>query len=119
METSNKLFDLLKSLAEQLPSLLTLLACMIFAIARWKRHPKVSLAVLISLGLLFFHVLVFSIVYNWVPIWFIRSAGSADMQSVSRNVFLVLGLIASSTRAVGFGLLLTAIFMLRKPRPQT
>src|SRR6266498_4287180 len=119
MEASNKVLDLFKALAEQLPSLLTLLACMIFAIARWKRHPKVSLVVLISLGLLFFHVLVFSIVYNWVPDWFIRSATAADIESVSRNVFLVLGLIASSTRAVGFGLLLTAIFMLRKPRPQT
>src|SRR5437660_12383523 len=103
MEASNKLLDLFKALAEQLPSLLTLLACMIFAIARWKRHPKVSLVVLISLGLLFFHTLVFAVVFNWVPDWFIRSASAADVQSVSRNVYLVLGLFTSSPRSVGFG----------------
>jgi hypothetical protein len=37
-----KLFELLKDLLAQLPSLLVVLGCMIFTIVRWKRHPKVS-----------------------------------------------------------------------------
>jgi len=111
MEGSSKLFDLLKNLLEQLPTLLTLLACMIFAIARWKRHPKVSLVVLISLGYLFLHLLVFAVVYNWVPDWFIHSASSGFQPTVIRNVYLVLGLITNTSLAIGLAVMLTAIFM--------
>jgi hypothetical protein len=90
--------------------------CMVFAIARWKRHPKVSLTVLIGLVLLFLHVFVFSAVYNWVPDWYFRSATAANQGDVVRSVYLVLGLTASSTAAVAFAVLLAAIFM-RRTRP--
>lgn len=113
MDGSEKLLELLKALAEQLPSLLTLLACMVFAATRWKRHPKVSLVALISLALLFLHGIVFAIIYNWVPDLFIRSATYADMQSVIRRVYLVLGLFYNAALAVAFALLLASIFMQR------
>ena len=112
MEAANKLLDLLKALVEQLPSLLSLIACMIFAVIRWKRHPKVSLLVLISLGLLFVHGIAFSIIYNWVPGWFIKP-GTYD-PAVMRNVYMVLGLIFNTTAAVIFALLLGGIFMQRR-----
>jgi hypothetical protein len=112
MEAS-KIFELLKDLMEQLPSLLTILACMIFAIVRWKRYPKVSLSVLIGLALMFLHSIVFAVVYNWVPDLFIRSADYPNQESASRSVYLILGLINNSSFAVAFAVFLTAIFIQR------
>ena len=115
MEVSNKLLDLLRALVLQLPSLLTLLVCIVVTIVRWKRHPKVSATLLISLTFLFIHGIAFSVVYTWVPSWFIAPANYDPL--VTRNVYLVLGLIANTTAAVGFAMLLAAIFMQRKPAP--
>lgn len=115
MEASNKLLDLLRALVLQLPSLLTLLVCMVFTIVRWKRHPKVSPTLLLSLAFLFIHGIAFAVVYTWVPSLFITS-GENDAV-VARNVYLVLGLIANTTAAFGLAVLLAAIFMRRKPAP--
>jgi hypothetical protein len=115
MEASNKLLQLLRALLLQLPSLLTLLVCIVFAVVRWKRHPKVSSTLLISLTLLFIHGIAFSVVYTWVPSWFITPANYDPL--VTRNVYLVLGLIANTTAAAAFAMLLAAIFMQRKPAP--
>jgi hypothetical protein len=41
--TSQDLILFLRNVLTQLPSLLTLLICLIIALVRWKRHPKVSL----------------------------------------------------------------------------
>jgi len=114
MNGSQKLLALLKALAEQLPSLLALLACMVFAASRWRRHPRVSLVILISLALLFLHGIVFAIIYNWVPDLLIPMNTFADAQWVHR-VYLVLGLFYNAALAVGFALLLVSIFMQRSP----
>src|SRR5436853_6612252 len=113
MDTSQKLLELLKALAEQTPSLLALLACMVFAASRWRRHPRVSLVVLISLALLFLHGIVFAIIYNWMPDLFLRSATYPDVQSAIRRVYLVLGLLYNTALAIAFALLLVGIFMNR------
>jgi nitrogen fixation-related uncharacterized protein len=113
MDGPHKLFDLLKQIVEQLPSLLTLIACMIFAITRWKRHPKVSLLVLISLALLFIHGIAFSIIYNG---WFVKP-GQYDPTAM-RNVYLVLGLLSNGSAALIFAILLGAIFIQREPVEQ-
>jgi hypothetical protein len=112
LDDTHKLFDLLKAIVQQLPSLLTLIACMIFAITRWKRSPKVSLLVLTSLALLFIHGIAFAIIYNWVPGLFVKPVYEA---TTMRNVYLVLGLISNGTAAVILAILLGAIFMQRKP----
>jgi hypothetical protein len=113
MENTNKLLDLLKDLAEQLPSLLTILASMVFAIARWQRTRKVSQVVLIGLVLLFLHLIVFSIVYNWVPDLFIGSSSYPSQASTIRIVYLILGLITNSSLGVALAVLLTAVFIQR------
>jgi len=113
---SFRLLELLWNYLEQLPSLLALAGGIIFAIIRWKAHPKVSLVVMIALGFLLIHALVFTIVYYVVPPWFIRSyIGSENLRSVIQNVYLVLALISNSIATVGFGVLLAGIFMKRKP----
>lgn len=120
MPTSDRLFYLFTNFLQQLPSLLALLACIIFAITRWKRFPKVAMVVTIGLGLLLVHSIVFLFVYNFVPDWFFRSAtlsGSdfEERQKLIRNVYLVLGWISNTAAAVAFAVLLAGIFMARKP----
>ena len=114
--TSDRLFYLLVSFLEQLPSLLALVACIIFALTRWKRHPKVAMVVTIGLGLLLIHAIVFTCVYNFVPRYFIDySRDYREIETTIRNVYLVLGWISNTAAAVAFAVLLTGIFMRRKP----
>ena len=117
--TSERLFYLFINFLQQLPSLLALLACIVFAITRWKRHPKVAMVVTIGLGLLLLHSIVFLLVYHFVPRWFIDySRDSQEIETTIRNVYLVLGWISNSAAAVAFAVLLAGIFMRRKPANQ-
>lgn len=115
---STQLFNLLQSYLEQLPSFLALLAGIVFAITRWKHHPRVAMVVVIALVYLLLHFILFTIVYNVVPRWVIRSSGSyQDFRTVIDRVYLILGLISNGAAAIGFGVLLAAIFMRRRPEP--
>jgi biotin transporter BioY len=107
---AQKFVDLIEALLQQLPSLVTLAACLVFAATRWKRHPKVSLTVMIGLGVLILHGVGFAILYNWLPDFF---RGSTDLQTV----FFVMGLIYNAALAVPFAVLLAAIFMQRAAAP--
>lgn len=115
MDTS-QLFNIFQSYLEQLPTILALLAGIVFAITRWKQYPRVAMVVAIALGFLFLHLIIFTIVYNVVPRWVISSSGSyEDIRTVIDRVYLVIGLISNGTAAIGFGLLLAAVFMRRRP----
>ena len=114
--TSDRLFYLFINFVQQLPSLLALLACIVFAITRWKRYPRVAMVVTIGLSLLLLHSIVFLFVYNFVPRWFIDfSRDYREIETTMRNVYLVLGWISNSVAAVAFAVLLAGIFMGRKP----
>lgn len=115
---SNQLFNLFQAYLEQLPTFLALIAGIVFAITRWKHYPKVAMAVVIALAFLLLHQVIFTIVYNVVPSWVIRSSGSYEnIRIVIDRVYLVLGLISNGAAAIGFGLLLAAIFMRRTAEP--
>ena len=109
MDSSVQLWQFFRSLLQQLPSMLTLLGCLIFCMVRAKRHPRVSMIAAFSLFYLLLHGLLFAGVYTWVPIWFMADRSPAEMQTF----MMVLRLIYNTTLAVGFGLLLAAIFMRR------
>ncbi len=111
MGETSKFFELLKALAEQLPSLITMIACIVFALTRRKRYPKVSLVVIIGLSLLILHIFVFSVVYGWVPDWFLKSDTYDAIRA--RNVYLVLGLINNTFAALFIAMLLAAVVMQR------
>jgi hypothetical protein len=113
MGASTKIIELLKNVLEQLPSLLTILACMIFAIVRWKKYPRVSLVVLSAMGLLILHSIIFAVVYAWVPDIFINANLTSDRTTVLRNVYVVLGFITNTSLGVILAILLTAIFIQR------
>lgn len=113
MNGTDKLYYLLKDLLVQLPSFLVLLVCMIFALIRWQRHRQVSVLVLLSFGWLLLQNIIFSVVYTWVPDWFVRSTDPETIDRTMRSVYLVLGLISNSALAIAFALLLAAIFSQR------
>ena len=107
-----KLTEMLWGLLEQLPSLLTIVACMIVAALRWKRHPRVSLMVLIALLLIVVHAFVFAAVYEWVPDLLLKDV-PGNRANVIRNVFLGLGMLYHATLAIPFAMLLVGISGMR------
>jgi hypothetical protein len=108
MEFSQKLSEMFWTLFEQLPSLLTIAGCTIVAAVRWKRHPKVSLLVLVALLLIIIHAFVFAAVYAWVPDLILK--GNYQNLEASRNVYLALGVLYHASLAVPFAILLVGIF---------
>src|SRR6476620_11033654 len=109
MENSSRFLDVLWSIVLQLPSLLTMLACILAAILRWRRHPKVSLAVVTGLGLMILHAVTFAFVYAFVPEIFTRPGN----YSMMRTVINVISFVYNSSLAIAFGILLFAVFMKR------
>ena len=117
-----KLSQYFWTFVEQSPSLIAMLACLVFALTRWKRFPKVALAVALSLGLIIIHTIVFIFVYDLVLPIFLKPAlaqSTEQYENTRRIVYLVTGLIYNSLLAVGFGILLAGVFMQRKPAPQS
>jgi hypothetical protein len=116
-----KLSQYFWTIAEQSPSLIAMLAGLVFALTRWKRFPKVSMVVALSLALLIIHTIAFLFVYNLVPPIFLKPAlaqGAEQYERTRRTVFLVLGLLYNLLLAVGLGILLAGVFMQRKQAPQ-
>lgn len=113
MDSSANFYELIKDLLLQLPSIIVLVACMVVAVVRWRRHPRISLIVLLSLAWLLLHGFVYSVIYNWVPDWIIRTAASGDVQQLTQNVYLVLGLITNVSLAIALTLMLIAVFTQR------
>jgi len=105
----NKFLQVLWSIATQLPSLLTMLACIVVAVIRWKRHPKISLTVIISLALLLMITLVFPFVYSFVPELIVKPD---DFKS-RETVFIVISFFYNSLSGIALAVLLVAIFRLR------
>lgn len=109
MNTSTKLIEILGTLLLQLPSLLTILGCIVVAIIRWKRHPKVSLTVMISLVLLLAFTFVFPFVYSFVPDLIVKPGDFKTRQTV----FAVISFFYNSSWGIALAVLLVAIFMQR------
>ena len=105
----NDLYDLARNVGPQLPSLLTLLICMVVVLTRWRRHPKVSLVATLGLFLIVLHTLFFAAADVWLPRLFLDK-GSLEPD----RFYAIFGLTASLTLAIAFAVLLTAIFMDRK-----
>ena len=102
--------QLLRSLLTQLPSLLVLLVCLVFALVRWKRHPKVSLVAGLAFAFLFFHGIGISAIYVWLPRLLLSSPSSKE----SEAFYSWLALFNNVTFALGLAMLLVAVFIDRK-----
>ena len=102
--------QLLRSVLTKLPSLLVMLACLVIAIVRWKRHPRVSLLAGLAFAFLIFHGLGVSVIYIWLP-RLLRSSASSES---SETFYSWLALFTNFTFAIGLATLLMAIFIDRK-----
>lgn len=103
------LYYFARNLLLQLPSLLTMCGCIVFAIVRRRRYPQVWVAVAASLGLLFAHALVFAFVFAFVPDWLVTS----ENYKARQTLVSVLSFIFNSSLAIALAVLLMAIFMRR------
>ena len=112
MEESHRLFELIRSIMQQLPLLLTLVGCIVFALVRWKHHPKVSLVLSAGLLWLFLVILLFATANYWIPDLIIRR-GVVEADSV-QTFYAAMSLTYNTGLAIGFALLLISIFMQRK-----
>ena len=109
MGTTDRLVEALSSLLWQIPSLLAIVACLIAAFIRWKRHPRPSLMVVAGLFLLLAVTIIFAFIYAFVPNWL--SGGEFKLQTI----VMIISFIYNSLWAVALALLLAAIFTDRKP----
>jgi hypothetical protein len=57
----------LMMMARRLPMLLLVLCGIIFALVRWKRHPRVSLMTLLALVIYFVEAVLFILFLYWLP----------------------------------------------------
>jgi len=108
------LFQLVREVAIQFPSLLALLVCLVIALVRWKRHPRASLVASAAFILLMLHGLVFAVLYTWIPHWL--GEGSAESQRSFYNMF---ALFANALFAIAMAILLVAVFIDRKQASMT
>jgi len=111
--TSQDLFQVLRNVLTQLPSLLTLLVCLVISIVRWKRHPKVSMVAALAFVFLILHGLVFSAAYIWIPRLFF---GSGSYES-HPTFYWALALITNFLFAIALATLLLAVFVDRDRAP--
>ena len=51
--------------------LVVIFAGLIFAFARWKRHPRASLLTVLGLGFYLFESTAFAFIFHYLPRWFI------------------------------------------------
>ena len=109
---SDDLFQVLRNLLTQIPSLFALLICLGVGLFRWKRHAKVSLIATLGFVSLILHGVMFSMVYVWLPTLVFGS----DDHSPHRTFFTALAIVTQALFALALAILLIAIFIDRPAR---
>ena len=93
----------------QLPSLLTICGCIVFAIVRRRRNPQVSVTVIAGLAVLFLGALIFAFVFAFVPDWLIAPENFKARQTL----VAMFSFVYNCSLAIGLAILLRAVFMRR------
>lgn len=104
----------LTRIARRLPMLLLALGGIVFALMRWKLHPRASLMTIIALGIYLVDMVVYTMILYWLPsiVEPMRMSTSA-----SRFFYSVVYFIEDIVMAVTIILLVAAAFANRKARP--
>ena len=113
METSNQVYQVLSEIAMQLPSMLTMLGGIVVAIVRWKRHPRVSLTIVISLALMLLHLIIFAVVFATI-----HSLVSYENFRLLQTYQTIVSILYNLTLAILTAILIAAIFMQRNGPPE-
>lgn len=107
MSTSDSVFSVLSYFLAEVPIILVWLAGIVVALLRWQRHPRVSLLTLIALIIFLFNLIIGGILNVQIPL--ILSEGGWSAGNIG-TFFLIKGFIQAVVAALGFGLLLFALF---------
>src|SRR6266850_2756896 len=94
------------------PVMLVVLAGIVFAIARWKRHPKVSALTVAGLVVFQFQSLAFSSMYYFLP----RLATRGWTWAAIDNLSIVLDVCHDIFFSGAIALLAAAVFIGRNPK---
>lgn len=106
----------LYSFARRIPMLLLCLVAIGFAIARWKRHPRVSLMTVLALAFYLVEAFVFLCFRYWVPS-LIQTMRMSD--TAINTIFTVMAVVDDFGFAVIIILLVAAAFTGRVPAVTT
>ena len=102
--------------ARRIPMLLVSLGGIVFAIARWKRHPRVSLMTVLALALYWVEAVVLLCIRYWLP----NLVETMKLSGPAINVlFVVISVLDDFAFAVIIILLVAAAFTGRKPATTT
>jgi hypothetical protein len=115
MENMSQFASIFSVLIVQIPLILVWLVGIIIAIARWKKHPRISLLSVIAItGLLFL-----SIAGNYLGMW-LPVMLRANNWNISRIgvINTAVGFVRSLLSAILWGLILAAIFSKRNDKDQ-
>jgi hypothetical protein len=117
LPTGDNIFSyFLTRIARRLPMLLLALGGIVFAIMRWKLHPRASLITVVALGIYLVDMVVYTMILYWLPSIVEPMRMSA---SASRFFYSVVYFIEDIVMAVTILLLVAAAFANRKSRPSS
>ncbi|MFY9620185.1 MAG: hypothetical protein WAQ99_10290 [Pyrinomonadaceae bacterium] len=103
-------------IARRLPMLLLALGGIVFALMRWKLHPRASLMTVVALGIYLVDMVVYTLILYWLP----SIVEPMQMStSGSRFFYSVVYFIEDIVMAVTIILLVAAAFASRKSRPSS
>ena len=108
MEHSN-LYYMVQNVLVHLPLVLTIIVCAIMALVRWKRCPKVSMWVAISMVFLFLHTVMFAFVFAFGTDWLQKTFAFRPENSI-----IVLSFVYNSSLAIVVAILLIGVFTQRR-----
>jgi hypothetical protein len=94
----------------QIPVLIVWLVGIVLAVARWSRHPRVSLIAVIGLAILAVQAVLSSFVFPWLQVALMRSMAFPRMGLLAT----VAQAFGALVRALGWGLVLAAVFLGRE-----
>lgn len=117
LPTGDNIFSyFLTRIARRLPMLLLALGGIVFAIMRWRLHPRASLMTAVALGIYLVDMVVYTMILYWLPsiVEPMRMSTSA-----SRFFYSVVYFIEDIVMAVVIILLVAAAFADRKARPRS
>ena len=115
LPTGDNIFSyFLTRIARRLPMLLLALGGIVFAVMRWKLHPRASLMTVVALGIYLVDMVVYTMILYWLPSIVEPMQWST---SASRLFYSVVYFIEDIVMAVTIILLVAAAFADRKARP--
>lgn len=117
LPTGDNIFSyFLTRTARRLPMLLLALGGIVFAVMRWKLHPRASLMTVVALGIYLVDMVVYTLILYWLPSVVEPMRMSA---SASRFFYSVVYFVEDIVFAVTILLLVAAAFANRQSRPSS